>query len=112
MNYQELISIETIRTCLLQDKFTYSRHALDEMKAEPLGRIYEADIEAIILSSETIKQYPEDRPYPSVLIAGYSGEQNDIIHVVCAYDGTDGSAVLVTAYRPDPKIWLDYKTRR
>jgi hypothetical protein len=81
------------------------------MATEEFGRIYEEDIENAILSGDVIKQYPDDQPYPSILIAGFSSG-NSPVHIVCAYNHTENLVLVVTAYRPDPDIWIDPKTRR
>ncbi len=106
-----MITIETIQDCLSRNTFIYSRHSLEEMAKEELGRIFESEIETVINLGEIIRQYPEDRPYPSVLIAGHTIE-NKPVHVVCAYNKTDKTTIVVTAYRPDPVLWLDLRTRR
>lgn len=62
-----------------------------------------------INSGEIIKQYEDDKPFPSCLISGKT--DGFYIHVVVS--NTDGMIFLITAYRPDPEIWdNDFKTRR
>ena len=63
------------------------------------------------MHGEIIKSYSDDKPYPSCLILGktFSGEP---VHSVWAYNKNTGWAVLITAYRPDPKIWIDCRERR
>lgn len=57
-----------------------------------------------------IENYPDDKPYPSCLIAGnnFAGRA---IHSVWAYNKNNLQAVLVTVYRPDPARWKNWKTR-
>jgi len=105
-----LIQITSVRDCLEGDRLRYSHHAVEEMRYEPLGRILDSDVAEVIATGEVIRQYPEDRPYPSVLIAGYCGGKP--LHIVCAFDAADGMALIVTAYRPDPSYWEDIRTRR
>jgi hypothetical protein len=61
------------------------------------------------MSGEIIEQYPDDYPYPSVLILGYSDGKP--LHVVT---GVGGEKVwLITAYFPTLAQWEnDYKTRK
>ena len=62
------------------------------------------------MTGEIIEQYPDDYPFPSCLIFGYS-VNNRIIHVVMSDEGT--SSRTITAYFPDPEKWeSDYRTRK
>lgn len=58
-----------------------------------------------------INEIKEDNPYPSCFIFGktFSGEP---VHSVWAYNRDTRWTVLITVYRPDPKIWIDWKERR
>ena len=78
-------------------------------------RLYERqitmdDIINGIETGEIIKQYEDDKPYPSCLILGFSVQSN-YIHIVVSCD-TD-FIYLITAYFPNPDIWEnDFKTRK
>jgi len=66
---------------------------------------------AVLRSGETIASYPEDTPYPSVLLLGQA--QHQPVHIVAARDPATGACYVVTVYCPDPQLWgPDYKTRR
>ena len=93
------------------DKILYSDHARKEMKTEGLGIIKEQDVFEAIGNGQILEDYPNDKPYPSALILGFTGSKNPL-HIVCAYDDKDDLAIAVTAYRPDPKRWIDSKIRR
>ena len=65
---------------------------------------------AALKLGEPIADYPNDRPYPSRLILWFSGSRP--IHVVAAQDPETQICFIITAYEPDPSIWLDnFKTR-
>ncbi len=67
------------------------------------------DIGFVIKTGEIIKQYPEDKPFPSCLILGRSGER--VLHVVASID--DVWIYIITAYAPSPEKWeADWKTRK
>lgn len=78
-------------------------------------RLYERqiavdDIINGIETGEIIKQYEDDKPYPSCLILGFS-VQAKYIHIVVSCD-TD-FIYLITAYFPNPDIWEnDFKRRK
>lgn len=66
---------------------------------------------SIIREGEIIFSYPDDLPFPSVLILG--SEQGEPLHVVAARDPETGMCLVVTVYRPDLALWSeDFKTRR
>ena len=84
-----------------------TEHADEEAADDCLS--YE-EIYFSVIHGEVIEDYPEDKPYPSCLILGwsFSGEP---IHSVWAYNPANGWAVLITVYRPDPERWIDWKVR-
>ena len=60
---------------------------------------------------EIIETYPDDKPYPSALCHGIW--QNQVLHVVMAYDLDDQKIYVITAYWPDEEHFdNDLKTRR
>lgn len=65
----------------------------------------------IIHEGEMIASYPDDTPFPSILILGF--ENRVPIHVVVAKKPGTGTCFVATAYRPDPDLWNnDFKMRR
>lgn len=102
--------LQKIQNCYRAESVLFTRHALDEMKQEEFGRIYETEVSDCIGNGQIIKEYPDDTPYPSYLIFG-STVANRPLHVLCAYSDNEGQVVIVTAYEPDPTLWIDY-TRR
>lgn len=103
--------MQKILKCFESDLVLYSRHAKFEMENEEFGRIFEKEVYEAICSGEVIEEYPEDKPYPSVLIYGRTTE-NRPLHMVCAYSQTENLVIVVTVYYPDPKLWIDYKRRK
>jgi len=63
-----------------------------------------------IAGGEIIKQYEDDRPFPSVLILGYTTD-NRPLHIVVSVG--DGVLWIITTYHPTLDIWeTDYRTRK
>lgn len=99
-----------IRRCLANCWF--SDHARKEMEAEPLGRIRVEELLQVLDVGEIIEAYPEDKPYPSCLILGRTGEQRPI-HIVCAPVEAEERLIIITAYQPDPARWeTDFRRRK
>ncbi|MBI5235249.1 MAG: DUF4258 domain-containing protein [Deltaproteobacteria bacterium] len=102
------MKIEDIIASIKSDRIRITDHADEEIYNDDLS--FE-EVFVSILSGEIIESYPEDRPYPSCLIFG-SNFRNEPVHSVWAYNKTTKASVLITAYRPDPKRWVEWKKRR
>ena len=57
-----------------------------------------------------IEAYPDDVPYPIEVLLGWPGGRPP--HVVAAYNRTGNEAIVITAYRPSPMLWNDFRRRR
>jgi hypothetical protein len=69
------------------------------------------EVAVAVASGEVIAEYPDDTPFPSVLLLQIVGERP--LHVVASEDPASGTCYIVTAYPPDPELWNpDFKTRR
>ena len=67
------------------------------------------DIRFVFKTGEIIEHYPDDTPFPSCLILGYSGER--ALHVVASID--DDLVYTITAYPPSPEKWeSNWKIRK
>ncbi len=86
----------------------FSGHAIQRMFERKISK---SDVISIIASGETIAEYPDDNPYPSLLLFGFINERP--VHIVVAVDQATGTCYVVTSYIPVPEQWADdYKTRR
>lgn len=83
-------------------------HAEVERDAD---RITINEIEEAIGSDKCIiiEDYPEDQRGHSSLLLGFT-HAGKPIHVVCTIH--EGIIVIITTYRPDPELWVDWKVRR
>ncbi len=86
----------------------FSRHAFERM----FQRGINPDVVVqIIAEGEAIIDYPDDQPFPSVLLLGFYRSQP--VHAVVAHELATGNCHLVTIYLPDPAIWDEsFKRRR
>ena len=101
-------SIEDIIEAIRHDRIRITDHADEEAQADGLSL---DEVLASVLDGEEIEGYPRDRPYPNCLVYGRT-PSSEPVHSVWAYNDENGWAVLITVYRPDPKRWLDWRTRR
>ncbi|MBF0210419.1 MAG: DUF4258 domain-containing protein [Desulfamplus sp.] len=64
-----------------------------------------------IENGDIIEEYPDDTPYPSLLLLGFVEQRP--IHIVLAIDKKDESCIIITAYEPDIELWENnFKERR
>lgn len=74
-------------------------------------KIQITDVESVLETGQVLKEYPDDKPYPSKLILGFVDDLP--IHLVVAEDIENGTMIIVTAYRPDAELWCpDFTQRR
>ena len=102
------MKIEDIADAIRLGRVRVTDHAQDEAERDQLS--YD-DIFVSVFQGEVIEDYPDDMPYPSCLIYGSTSSQ-ETVHSVWAYSRETGLAVLITVYRPDPSLWIDWRVRR
>ena len=95
-----MIKIETLQSYYTEDKVLMTQHSSERCRQRGIKI---KDIRHAIMTGEIIEQYPDDYPFPSCLIFGYSAD-NKTIHVVMSDEGT-GSRI-ITAYFPDTIFYL------
>lgn len=102
------MNIVNIIEAIQANRVRITDHADEEAETDKLtfDEIYFS-----VLHGEIIEDYPSDKPYPSCLIYGqtFSGSP---VHSVWAYNEMNLWAVLITVYRPDPNLWINWRERR
>lgn len=94
----------------MEGKFFFTEHSLEEIDNDDLNI---EDVQEIAVNGEVIKEYPEDKPFPSTLKLGWVGFWNSYpVHVVSAVSDKQ-ITIIITAYKPNPEIWNeDFKTKK
>ena len=101
------MEINNIRNLYRASKIKWSSHCLKRMQERDISI---DDVGSCIMSGEIIEDYPNDYPYPSCLIFGYSINEK-ILHVVVA--SYMEMLYIVTFCYPDTnKFMEDLRTRR
>ena len=86
----------------------FSGHAVRRMFERGINEI---DLSEVIAEGELIDEYPDDKPFPSVLLLGRTNTQ--VIHVVLGVNAETGVCYVITVYLPDPGLWLaGFRKRR
>lgn len=89
-------------------KIFFSNHAVKQMFSR---NISVDDVKNVINSGEEIKNYPDDRPYPSKLVYAIINERP--LHVVYCLNQEEKQVIVITAYEPTTDIWEDnFKLRK
>ena len=92
----------------MAEQLIFRVHALQRMFER---NVSVEDVKMAVSNGETIEDYPEDKPYPSRLVLGWSGTRP--LHVVVAHNLSDNEIVVITVYEPDLELWeADYRRRR
>lgn len=91
-----------------QFRLVFRVHAIQRMFQR---RVSEEEVKQVVAVGETIETYPEDKPFPSRLILGWSGSRP--VHVVVADNVAAQEAIIITVYRPDAEEWeAGFKRRK
>ncbi|WKZ15515.1 MAG: DUF4258 domain-containing protein [Candidatus Jettenia caeni] len=102
------MNIHSIIDAIRANRVRITDHADEEAEADHLtfDEVYFS-----VLHGEIIENYSNDKPYSSCLIYGqtFSG---DPVHSVWAYNEKNQWAVLITVYRPDPNLWINWRERK
>lgn len=102
-----MLSVEELRKYNSPEHYVITEHARLRLFER---NISVDDIQRAIADGEIIRQYEDDKPFPSCLILSYTSDERPI-HVVVSID--DGYIYLITAYIPDEDIWdADFKTKK
>jgi hypothetical protein len=86
--------------------FEFSKHAVDQMMHR---EIFVHVVKEALAAPEILEHYPNDKYSPSCLVLGFSSKGKSL-HVVCTHPDREFLKI-ITIYEPDPKLWLDFRTR-
>ena len=90
------------------DRLVFRVHAIQRMYQRSVS---EEAVRNVVVTGETIEDYPDDTPYPSRLVLGW--HESRPLHVVVADIADDRENIVITVYEPDLKEWEpDFKRRK
>ena len=102
-------TLDRIKALIAAGKVRVSEHGYDELSADGIGV---RDLVNGVDHALLLEDYPDYPKGPCVLVLQKDPDSNPIHAVWGLHKGASEPAVLVTAYRPDPKRWNDDFTRR
>ena len=92
---------------LQEGNIVWRRHVLEKMLERGIPR---NEVLQVLLNGEVIQRYDEDKPFPSMLVLGFSVDRP--LHVVASFDENNQVVFVITTYEPDLNIFEDdFKTR-
>ena len=100
--------LAVFREAIAAGRIEWRKHVLQKLAERGIAQQAVRDV---LLKGERIREYSDDKPFPSALFLGYvSGRP---FHVVAACDETSRQAFVITAYEPSLEIFEDdYRTKR
>ena len=102
-----MLKIDCLRGFFLDESIAITKHAKNRLTER---NITIDDVKNAVRTGEIIKQYEDDKPFPSCLLLGVT-ERNKHIHAVVSADNE--YLYIITAYYPDENEWeADLKTRK
>ena len=89
-------------------QLVFTMHVLEQMD---IRGIEMDEVKAVLRARNAIREYPDDKPFPSKLYLGMGAV--GFFHVVAATNPKTMEIHIITTYRPDPTKWTeDYRMRR
>ena len=102
------LSLAALRNAVAGGKLVWRKHVLQRLAERDIAQ---AAVLAVLQDGEKIRDYPEDRPFPSALFMGHVA--SGPLHVVVALDEAAGTAYIITVYEPTKDVFEpDFRTRR
>ena len=95
-----------ISSKVASDSFEFSKHAVDQVMHRS---ILVHEVKEALSTPEILEYHPNDKYGPSCLVLGFSSKGKSL-HVVCTHPDRE-LLKIITIYEPDPKLWLDFRTR-
>ena len=103
-------TLDRVRSLIALGEVKISNHGYDELAQDG---ILVRDVVVGIDTATVVKDYPNYGKGPCVPVLQHDREGGPIHAVRSIPQGKDSPAVLVTSYRPDPKLWSsDFLRRR
>lgn len=102
------IDLATLHEAIAAGRIEWRKHVLQKLAERGISQ---QAVREVLLRGERIRDYTEDKPFPSALFLDYvSGRP---LHVVAACDEVIRQAFVITAYEPSLEIFeADYRTKR
>ncbi len=96
------------REAIALGRIEWRKHVLQKLVERG---ILQQSVREVLLQGERIRDYTDDKPFPSALFLGYVSSKP--LHVVAACDEANRQAFIITAYEPSLETFeADHRTKR
>jgi hypothetical protein len=104
----KLLNVALLREAVAAGRIEWRKHVLQKLAERGISQ--EA-VRQVLLAGEQIRDYAEDRPFPSALFLGY--DMGKPLHVVASCDETGKRVFIIRAYAPSAELFeADHRTRK
>ena len=102
------LDLDILREAVAAGRIEWRKHVLQKLAERG---IQQQAVRDVLLNGRRIRDYAENRPFPSALFFGYINDRP--LHVAAACDERNRLAFVITAYEPSLDVFeADYQTRR
>jgi len=100
--------LAVFREAIAAGRLEWRKHVLQKLAERGIPQ---QAVREVLLKGERIREYTDDKPFPSTLFLGYVSSKP--LHVVAACDEINRQAFVITAYEPSLDIFeADYRRKR
>ena len=102
------IDLVVLREAVAHGRIEWRKHVLQKLAERSISQ---QEVRTSLMQGERIRDYSDDKPFPSALFLGYvSGKP---LHVVAACSEMDRQVFIITAYEPSLEFFeTDFRTKR
>lgn len=98
----------SLRQAISSGRIEWRKHTLQRIAER---HILQQEVIQVLLSGEVVREYLDDRPFPSALVFDWIADRP--VHVVVSYDKMVDLAYVITVYEPSLDVFEDdFKTKR
>ena len=102
------LDLQSLRESVREQRVEWRKHVLQKIAERGLAQ---SSVLEVLLAGECIRDYAEDKPFPSALFLSYIA--GNPLHVVASYDEINRRTFIITAYEPSLDVFeSDYRTRK
>jgi len=101
-------NLAVLREAVAVGNTEWRQHVLQKLAERAIAQ---PDVRDVPVQGERIREYGDDKPFPSALFLGYVAGRP--LHVVAACDEANRRAFVITDYEPSLEIFeADHRTKR
>ena len=101
-------NLAVFRGAISEGRLEWRKHVLQRIAERGIAQ---QAIRDALLTGDLVRDYTEDKPFPSALFLGYVAGKP--LHVVASCDEINRRACIITAYEPSQDVFeSDFRTKK